>query len=84
MKTVFIYDQCDDQPLSFFVVEGDFSHLNNYYLNSANITESFEVELNKILFKDGGEFGYRYPMLDHFPLEAYSPDTKIVTVGFIP
>lgn len=50
MKTAIIYHQTDTN-LQFFVVEGDYMHLDGCYLNSVHLDEQKEDEMLALLFE---------------------------------
>jgi len=92
MKTIVIWDDCE-ASLRFFVVEGDYSHLNGVYLNSC-AAKNLDDQLNTLIaYDDCGQ--PQHKMLDEFPLdECYSynndkgpvitrPDIKVIVCGFI-
>lgn len=81
MKTIFIYDQCLIAPISFFVKEGNYSHLDNVYINESD-NENLIDQLNDILFD--AEWEYKIEFLDKFPTEEVEKDTKVIIVGFLP
>jgi len=82
MKTVVIWDTME-ADIKFFVLEGDYRHLDQVYLNSCgeDQIEEKQDELNDVLAYD--EHGRpKVKMLDSFPLEE-KPDF-VVVCGFIP
>lgn len=82
MKTVFIYDQVLQEPLKFLVVEGDYSHLNNCYINSMDCTDDQSDEINKLIFKE--DWSYVEGFLDTFPTEEVVNGAKVAIIGFLP
>ena len=92
MKTIVIWDQCGQADISFFVVQGDKSHLNNLYIGGY-ITEEQEDEINQMIaYNDDGN--PQVKMLMQFPTyelsyinngrTVFDFDVKIITCGFIP
>jgi len=81
MKTVFIWDELQGE-LQFFVVEGDFRHLNNTYINSVE-DEDKQDELNKILAYDN-EGKPEVTMLTEFPIQEVKDGAYVVVAGFLP
>jgi hypothetical protein len=81
MKTVIIYDQVFEQPISFYVVEGDVSHLDGVYGNSAANTEAQENELYAIVFNEDWS---QKPALDKFPVDVVAQGAKVIVCGFLP
>ena len=92
MKTVVIWDTCGESNIRFFVLDGDFSHLNNVYFNSyIEGDEGYEVkldELETIVCDDG----FKATLLDSFPVHIFKPssifiepeEVKVITVGMTP
>lgn len=79
MNTIIIWDECGESPVTFIVLEGDYSHLNNKYINSA---EADSEELYELMYNVDGEFNQI--QFDAFPLECVNKDTKVIVCGFIP
>lgn len=82
MKTVFIYDQVLEMPLSFLVVDGDYSHLNNCYINSMDCTEEQADEINKLVFNE--DWTYVQGFVEEFPAYEVVKGAKVVIIGFLP
>jgi len=82
MKTVFIYDQVLEAPIQFLVVEGDYSHLNNCYINSMDCTDEQADEINKLIFKP--DWTYVDGFVDVFPSEEVFNGAKVAIIGFLP
>ena len=85
MKTIFIYDQCCQEDIKFFVVPGDYSHLNNTYINAGDTPEDEEKsdELLSILYSE--DMKTIIPqLLDYFPVKEVTQATKVITVGWLP
>ena len=74
MKTIFIFDQCGESAIKFFIKEGDYSHLDDKYIGSCGDDE-FLDELNSIQELD---------WLDSFPVDSFEKGDKVVVIGFIP
>ena len=49
MKTIFIYDQCCQEDIKFFILDGDYSHLDKIYINESSDTEEEEQKQLEIL-----------------------------------
>ena len=84
MKTICIYDQCGEEPISFFILDGNFEHLHKVYINQGD-RENQEKELDKILYDSDGFFIPK--ILKEFPREEFLSNPsgyKIIVVGFIP
>lgn len=81
MKTVIIWDNCEAN-IRFLVVDGDYSHLHDKYIN-CNATEDEADQINEITTSGPPDYKPRL-MLDRWPSESYQDDTKIIVCGFIP
>lgn len=82
MKTVFIYDQVLEMPLSFLVVDGDYSHLNNCYINSMDCTEEQADEIDKLIFNE--DWTYVEGFVEEFPTDEVLKGAKVAIIGFLP
>jgi len=86
MKTIFIYDQCCLEPIKYFILNGNYSHLDKIYINEVSDTEEDELkqeELNELLFNsDTGDL--KAILLDDFPISEITSDTVVISVGFFP
>lgn len=83
MKTVFIFDQQGLEPMQFFVVEGDYTHLDNIYINSEDDENKIDELYNILYYDEHGKF--KVNLLDKFPVEQFnSQEDKVVVVGFLP
>lgn len=81
MNTIFIYTLGQEYPLKFFVLEGDYSHLNGCMIGACG-TEEEQEELEDILDFDATG-NTKVTMLDTFPVDLVTPDTKVIEVGFL-
>ena len=77
MNTIFIYDQCGTEQIQFFVLDGDYSHLNDFYINSSDGDDLFD-ELIAIIDINTDN------MVTVFPLEYVNQESKVIVVGFVP
>ena len=91
MKTVIIFDELQAE-LQFFVLEGDFRHLNGTYINScgpegttkkqANEMEKKQAKLSSLIYKEDGTFNAD-PLKD-FPTAAVRDGAEVIVAGFLP
>jgi hypothetical protein len=83
-KTIVIWDTQID-PIQFFILDGDYGHLNECYINSVE-NENGQRELNKLLdYNDEGV--PKVSMLDRFPLEEITEangPVRVIVAGFLP
>ena len=83
-KTVFIYDQCGESDISYFVKDGDFSHMNKAYVNSIKLDRETEADLLAMLFTEGGDNNPDTVFLSEFPSQDVKDGAIVVIVGFLP
>ena len=80
MKTIIVYNDIEN-PLRFFIIEGDYSKFNGVCINSVNGT-GFEEECCNFLFNEEGYFKHERTE-DSSLLENKDWD-KIAIVTFLP
>lgn len=82
MKTIMIYDEgC--QAIEFFVLDGDYSHLNRVYINDWACNENLQDELSSMLYDS--ETGERIlEGSELFPVHLVEKDTIVIVTGFVP
>jgi hypothetical protein len=82
VKTIIIWDQCGQDALTFFVVDGDLSHLNEVYING-NEDEALVDELNNLVYDNKGQCVLK--VYKRFPRKtSMNPANKIIVAGFLP
>lgn len=84
IHTVLIFDQRGEQPICFFYLDGNLSHLDGIYINqTANAAkQKKQDELHELLYRpDSGCF--KHEPIDHFP-SLYQPTDKVIVCGFEP
>lgn len=82
MKTIFIWNEGFEYPLKYFVLEGDYRHLHDTYINCLD-DPHLERELAAILdYDENGNSAIKF--LDTFPVSEVQGDTAVIEVGFIP
>lgn len=81
MRTIVIWDECGSVPIQFFVVPGDYRHLDRTYINSMDCDEAKQDELNELIYLDD-EGAYRHPGLEQFP--TLEPGDVVIVAGFMP
>ena len=83
MKTIMIYDQCGVAPIQFFILDGDYSHLDNIFINEAADNTDLQDELGSLVYDDNGKT--KLKVYKKFPLKtAAKPGTKVIVAGFYP
>jgi len=81
MKTVVIWDQLD-ADLKFFVVNGDLSWFNRKYLNSFDLSDDEQSELNSLVYEEDGTI--RVKFRSDFPTEEVVQGARVIVAGFLP
>lgn len=88
-KTVVIWDQCGTEPIQFFVVDRDLSHLDHIYVNTytektveGRKKAKLIAELNDLVYDKDGKV--RVAMLDKFPIAAVQDGAVVIVAGFLP
>lgn len=67
---------------SFFILDGDYSHLDDVIINSTE-DEAKSEELSNLLFTKDGKA--KLDLHCHkFPLDQITQDMKVINVGFAP
>lgn len=88
MKTIVIWDQYGIEDIKFLIIEGDFSHLNNIYINLA-YEDMAEVAKHDELC-DLQEGWSETQFLEDFPISVVQNELtegrtiKVITCGFVP
>lgn len=80
MKTVVIYDQCGLDTLTFAVLDGDYRHFHNCYVNDASGSGD---EWADFLYPcDSGRCSISFQ--DEFPVEEVRNGAFVIVAGFLP
>ncbi len=80
MNTIIIFDQCGESAVTFFVVDGDFSHLHEVYLNTYSEDPTLEAKQDEL----GALLSPLVPKT-FFPYSCYVyGQTRVIVAGFIP
>lgn len=60
MRTAILFEEVNGEGISFFVLDGDYSHLDKVYINAHNDeeTEIKEDELNDLFYDEEGRFRF--------------------------
>lgn len=84
-KTVIIYDQLMESPVSFIVMKGDLRKFNGIYINrytKKRAENDLQEELAKLLYDDDGEA--KYKSTRQFPSHEVVAGAHVIVAGFIP
>ncbi len=86
-NTIFIYDQCGQETVSFFSKEGDYSHLDQVYVNAMydSEEENAQLEISQselVAIIDEAQNNAETTLT--FPLHLIGEGTKVIVVGFLP
>lgn len=79
VKTVIVFNELCDGEIKFIVFDGDFSHLNNIYINGED--EDKAQELYSLLYDENGM--KKVEFLLGFPMEIVrNKECKVIVCGF--
>ncbi len=89
MRTVVIWDNCGQEPLQFFVVEGDWSKYDRLYINTYTEKTAEGKKLDRLLKElSGFMYGFEGNMLQslskEFPIDEVKAGARVVVCGFLP
>ncbi len=81
-KTVMIFDQCGQEPIEFYVLDGDYTHLDGVYINSTATKPKLDRELTKLMYDTEGKRKMKHLLT--FPHKAVVNGAKVIVCGFYP
>lgn len=84
-KTVIIWDQLMEEPLSFIVLDGDYSKFDRIYINASAETSEEQTlidELCDFMYTKNGE--RKHETTVNFPVAAVAAGAKVIVAGFLP
>lgn len=92
MKTFVIWDTCGADQLRFFIAEGDWSQLNEVFINSTDTTREQEEMINNMCLAAGIVPGKamkdQKTVFSEFPvrkmLKMDQDQVKVIVCGFLP
>ena len=76
MKTVIIFDSCGEEDLKFYIVDGDWSILDKFYVGCTSPTVEQEKLMVQLLEKES--------YVKEFPVEAVKEGAKVIVHGYAP
>lgn len=76
-ETVVIFDQCGEQSIEFYVLKGDYRHLNGVYINVTE-DDSLTEELNQLIYEA------KPKKFTKFPRKAVIRGAAVIVAGFPP
>ena len=84
MRTIIIWDSVGIEPISFMVLDGDYSHLDRVYINEGGDEDNDkkQSELSALLCDDETETQRDIPKLDKFP--KLEDGDVVIVAGFLP
>ena len=89
MKTIVIWDMCGQEPIKYFIADGDLSRLNGLYINTytektpeGRKKEKLLTELSKLTYDKEGNF--LQTLLSDFPVQAVKDGALVIVAGFLP
>jgi hypothetical protein len=83
-QTVIIWDELN-ADLEYFVLDGDYTHLDRVYINQVTDEDSEKKadELNELLYnQEDGTFLHK--STQDFPYDAVLNGAKVIVAGFLP
>ena len=80
MRTIAIFDQCGEAPLSFFVSEKNLAHLDKVYVKHTEFPQTLQDELTDILYDENGAL--KVSLTEDFPV--LTGDYNVIVCGFLP
>ncbi|QDH83386.1 hypothetical protein [Achromobacter phage Motura] len=81
-QTVMIYDQFGVEPLQFLVLNGDYTHLDQVFINSTECTDEQMDELSSLIYDGDGNVIAKFKK--KFPRKAVVNGAKVIVAGFLP
>lgn len=82
MKTVLIYDQCGEASIEFYILDGDYQHLDRVYINGAEEEQEKQDELSALLYDNKSQKKLKARMT--FPTNAVIDGAAVIVAGFLP
>lgn len=79
-ETVIIYDQIGCADIGFIVLDGDYRHFNNVYIN--DMSQELSGELCDILYDEEGN--EKFELLEEFPSDGVMMGAYVIVAGFLP
>lgn len=80
MKTIVIFDNVDE--LLFFILEGNYLHLDGVFINDDDGSESLIDELKSEIFND--DWSFKNKSYSKFPFFAVSEDcVGVIVTGIV-
>lgn len=83
MKTILIYDQCGERPIEFYILDGDYTHLDGIYVNHSNHDENLRDELANLLYDEQTGDSLLTPETN-FPTYEVKKGALVIVAGFLP
>ncbi|WP_407304013.1 hypothetical protein [Acinetobacter sp.] len=81
-KTIIIYDQCGLMPVEFYVLDGDYRHLNGIYGNHSKQSKKLTDELCDLFYDEEGES--LLTPVETFPVDEVKNGAFVIVAGFLP
>lgn len=83
MKTALIYSEDYDLIPQFFVIDGDYRHLNNVFINGVDQDETKTDALNSLMYSEDGKHRHTPVTLEQFAA-AIREGAEPIVCGFLP
>lgn len=94
MRTIIIFDTLGQDPITFFVVEGDYAHLDGVYINTTRLVDLDTGidkvhqercdELCNLIYDENGRIRNEIVQFKSFPVGAVDDTTPVIVAGFYP
>lgn len=81
MNTVCIFLDTDGPVIRYFILPGDYSHLDYTYINGIGPDGDDQEQLADLLFDKNGHSKVKF--LHEFPTEEVKNGASVIQIGFI-
>lgn len=82
IKTAVIFDRCEAN-IEFYVLNGDYRHLDNIYINDFDNEEELNNELDSLFYEDNGKNRQEEVSKTEFE-QAIREGATMIVVGLLP
>lgn len=80
MKTCIIFGEIPKNTF-FYIVDGDYSHLNGAYINLVSANKDHQDELCVLVYDEPGDYRQESCDRDEFREALLDPDNKLIFCG---
>lgn len=82
MKTIMIFDNCGEVPIQFYVLRGNYMHLDGVYVNSTKCKQKLQDEITNLMYDAEGNT--KLKPYKRFPIKTACAGAPIIVAGFLP